>query len=184
METSGGIRASLAGRYASALFDLARDERQIDSVSASLDTLDDTLTRSADFRALTTSPMVGRADAGKAIASTAAALKLDSITTRFLGVLAQGGRLRALPDMLRLFRQLAAEHRGEATAQVTSARPLDDEQTAALKEQLRARAGREVRLETSVDPSILGGIIVRLGSQMIDASIRTKLNTLATAMKG
>ena len=184
METSGGIRASLAGRYASALFDLARDERQIDAVSTSLDTLEDTLKDSSELRAVTTSPMISRADAGKAVAGTAAALKLDPTTTRFLGVLAQGGRLRALPDILRLFRQLAADHRGEATAQVISARPLDDDQTAALKNQLRVRAGREVRLETSVDPSILGGIVIRLGSQMIDASIRTKLNTLATAMKG
>jgi F-type H+-transporting ATPase subunit delta len=184
VETSGGIRASLAGRYASALFDLARDDRQIDAVSGSLEQVRDTLGRSAEFRAITTSPMVGRADAAKAIAATAAALKLDPTTTRFLGVLAGNGRLRQLPDVIRLFARLAAAHRGEATAEVITARPLDDDQVEALKSQLRARAGQDVRLETRVDPDILGGVVVKLGSQMIDSSIRTRLNTLATAMKG
>ncbi|MFC7537536.1 F0F1 ATP synthase subunit delta [Sphingomonas sp. GCM10030256] len=184
METSGGIRASLAGRYASALFDLARDERQIDSVSRSLDTLKSALAESADLKALTTSPLVGRDSAAKGMAATAGSLGLDQTTANFLGVLARNGRLRQLPDIVRLFGRLAAEHRGETTAEVTSARPLDDEQVAALKAQLRTRVGRDVTLDARVDPSILGGIVVRLGSQMIDASIRTKLNTLATAMKG
>ena len=184
VETSGGIRASLAGRYASALFDLARDERQIDSVQRSLDTLGSALSESADLKVLTTSPLIGRADAGKAVAAAASSLSLDPVTTRFLGVLAANGRLRQLLETIRLFGRLAAEHRGETTAEVTSARPLDDGQIAALETQLRTRAGQDVRIETRVDPSILGGIVVRLGSQMIDASIATKLNTLATAMKG
>ena len=184
METSGGIRASLAGRYASALFELARDERQIEAVGSSLQAVQATLRDSTELRAVTTSPLIGRQDAAKAIAATAAALKLDPVTTNFLGVVARNGRLRQLPDVIRLFNRLAAEHRGETTAEVTTARPLDDDQVAALKANLRARAGREVTIDSRVDPSILGGIVVRLGSQMIDASIRTKLNTLATAMKG
>jgi F-type H+-transporting ATPase subunit delta len=101
-----------------------------------------------------------------------------------MAVLAKNGRLRQLPDVIRIFGSLAANHRGETTAEVTSARPLDDNQIAALKTQLGARVGRDIRIDARVDPSILGGIVVRLGSQMIDASIRTKLNTLATAMKG
>ena len=184
METSGGIRASLAGRYASALFDLARDERQIDAVSTSLETLRDTLERSPELKAVTSSPLIGRDSAGKAIAATAAALKLDPVTTNFLGVVARNGRLRQLPEIVRLFERLAAEHRGETTAEVTTSRPLDDDQVAALRASLGERAGNSVRIDARVDPSILGGIVVRLGSQMIDASIRTKLNTLATAMKG
>jgi F-type H+-transporting ATPase subunit delta len=178
------MKASLAGRYASALFDLARDERQIDAVSRSLEELRSALAGSRDLQALVGSPLVSRGDAGKALAATAPGLGLDPITTNFLGVLARNGRLRQLGDVIRIFSNLAAAHRGETTAEVVSARPLDDEQIAALKTQLGARVGRDIRIDARVDPSILGGIVVRLGSQMIDASIRTKLNTLATAMKG
>lgn len=184
METSGGIRASLAGRYASALFELARDERQIDAVSNSLAALWGALETSPELRAVTTSPLIDRQDAGKAVAAAAAALKLDTTTSNFLGVLSRNGRLRQLPEVIRLFSRLASDHRGETTAEVTSARALDDDQIAALKRQLGARAGRDISIDARVDPSILGGIVVRLGSQMIDASIRTKLNTLAQAMKG
>ncbi|HWU93130.1 MAG TPA: F0F1 ATP synthase subunit delta [Sphingomicrobium sp.] len=184
METSGGIRASLAGRYASALFDLARDQRQIDSVGRSLDALSQALVDSADFGELVTSPLVSREEAGDAFAALAPQLGLDPITTNFVGVLARNGRKGQLPPVIRAFRRLAAEHRGETTAEVVTARPLNDDQVNSLKQQLRARAGRDVTLDTTVDPAILGGIVVKLGSQQIDASIRTKLNRLASAMKG
>ena len=184
METSGGIRASLAGRYASALFDLARDERQIDAVGRSLDMLNQALLDSKDFAELIESPLVSRDEAGKAFAALAPQFGTDPITANFLGVLARNGRKGALRPVIRAFGRLAADHRGETTADVITARPLKDDQIAALKQQLRARAGREVTLELAVDPAILGGITVKLGSQMIDASIRTKLNRLASAMKG
>jgi F-type H+-transporting ATPase subunit delta len=184
VETSGGIQATLAGRYASALFALARDERQIEAVSRSLDSLNQALLDSKEFAELIASPLVSREDAGKAFAALAPNLQLDSITANFLGVLAKNGRKRELRSVIRSFRRLAAEHRGETTADVITARPLKDDQVAALKAQLRARAGRDVNLETQVDPEILGGIVVKLGSQMIDASIRTKHNRLAQAMKG
>ena len=184
METSGGIQASLAGRYASALFGLARDERQIDAVSRSLDSLGQALAESPDLAELVASPLVGREDAGKAFAALAPSLQLDPITANFLGVVARNGRKRELAAIIRMFRRLAADHRGEVTAEVTSAHPLKDDQLDALKAQLRTRAGCDVAIETEVDPAILGGIVVKLGSQMIDASIRTKLNRLATAMKG
>ncbi|MGZ2410908.1 F-type H+-transporting ATPase subunit delta [Sphingomonas sp. F9_3S_D5_B_2] len=184
VETSGGIRASLAGRYASALFDLARDQRQIDSVSRSLDALNQAIADSKDFSELVSSPLVSREDAGHALASLAPQLGLDPITTNFVGVLARNGRKRELRSVIRAFRRLAAEHRGETTAEITTARPLNDDQLAQLKQQLRARAGRDVNLDMTVDPAILGGIVVKLGSQQIDASIRTKLNRLASAMKG
>ena len=184
METSGGIRASLAGRYASALFDLARDERQIEAVGKSLDLLSQALVDSREFSELVASPLIDREQAGKAFAAVGDQLGIDPVTKNFLGVLARNGRKNQLQAVIRAFRRLAAEHRGEATAEVVSAHPLKDDQLAALKQQLRSRAGREVAIETRVDPEILGGIVVKLGSQMIDASIRTKLNRLAEAMKG
>ena len=184
VETSGGIQASLAGRYATALFGLARDEQQIDAVTRSLDSLQAALADSTDFAALVSSPLVSRSDAAKAIAALVPALGLDPITAKFIGVLAQNGRLSELRNVIRMVRMLALGHRGETTAEVTSAHPLNDQQVAELKSKLRTRVGREVTINAAVDPTLLGGLVVRLGSQMIDASIRTKLNTLATAMKG
>jgi F-type H+-transporting ATPase subunit delta len=184
VETSGGIRASLAGRYASALFDLARDQRQIESVGKSLDALSQALLDSRDFAELVASPLVSRDEAGKAFAALAPQLGIDPITSNFLGVLARNGRKGQLRAVIRSFRRLASEHRGEVTAEVLTARPLNDDQLAGLKQQLKACAGRDVNIDATVDPAILGGIIVKLGSQQIDASIRTKLNRLASAMKG
>jgi F-type H+-transporting ATPase subunit delta len=184
VETSGGIRASLAGRYASALFDLARDQRQIESVGNSLDALGQALLDSKDFGEMVTSPLVSRDEAGKAFAALAPQLNLDPITTNFVGVLARNGRKNQLRAVIRAYRRLAAEHRGETTAEIVTARPLGDDQLAALKTQLRSRAGRDVNIDATVDPDILGGIVVKLGSQQIDASIRTKLNRLAHAVKG
>ena len=184
MDNSGGIRASLAGRYASALFDLARDERQIESVGKSLDALGQALLDSKDFNELVTSPLVSREEAGKAFAALAPQFGIDPITGNFLGVLARNGRKGELRNVIRAFRRLAAEHRGETTAEVVTARPLNDDQLTALRQQLRGRAGRDVAIDATVDPNILGGLVVKLGSQQIDASIRTKLNRLAQAMKG
>ncbi len=111
-------------------------------------------------------------------------MRLDPVTTNFLGVLAQNRRLGQLGAIIRNFNLLAALHRGEVTAEVVSAHPLDDSQVAALKTNLKSRLGRDVAVDLSIDPAILGGLVVKIGSQMIDGSIRTKLNTLALAMKG
>lgn len=184
MENSGGIQASLAGRYATALFELARDERQLEAVGASLNAVRDTLRDSAELQALTTSPLIARDDAVKAVGAAATAMGLDPITSNFLGVLAQNRRLGQLGNVIRAFNLLAARHRGETTAEVKSAHPLNDDQIAALKSNLKTRLGRDVAVDLTVDPAILGGIVVKVGSQMIDDSIRTKLNTLALAMKG
>lgn len=184
METSGGIQASLGGRYALALFELARESKRIDAVEASLATVRDALVQSPDFKTLTTSPLISRTDAAKAVSASAASLGVDPTTRNFLGVLAQNRRLGDLPKVIRAFRALAAQHRGEITAEVASAHPLDDDQVAALKQQLRTRVGRDVAVDLSVDPQLLGGLVVRIGSQMIDSSIRTRLNSLAHAMKG
>jgi F-type H+-transporting ATPase subunit delta len=184
VENSGGIQASLAGRYATALFELARDERQLEAVGASLATLKQTLRDSEDFRELTSSPIISRAQATGAVAATAQAMRLDPVTANFLGVLAQNRRLGQLGNVIRAFNMLAADHRGETTAEVTSAHPLTDDQVQALRANLKNRLGRDVSVDLNVDPAILGGLVVKVGSQMIDGSIRTKLNSLAHAMKG
>ncbi len=184
MENSGGIQASLSGRYATALFELARDSKTLPEVEASLVTVRRALDESADFHALTTSPLIGRDAAARAVNATAGALKLDATTTRFLGVLAQNRRLGQLPAIIRDFRRLAAQFRGETTAEVISAHPLDAAQVEALKQQLRTRIGSDVNVDLAVDPSLLGGLVVKIGSQMIDSSIKTRLNSLANAMKG
>jgi F-type H+-transporting ATPase subunit delta len=184
VETSGGIQASLAGRYASALFGLARDERQIEAVGRSLDALASALVESPEFAALVASPLVSRDDAAKAFAALGPELGLDPITTNFLGVLARNGRKRELRPIIRAFKRIAADHRGEISAEIISAHPLKDDQVEALKAQLGKRARRDVTIDARVDPEVLGGIVIKLGSEMIDASIRTKLNRLASAMKG
>ena len=184
METSGGIQASLSGRYALALFELARDARSIDAVEASLATVRDALRDSDDLRTLIASPVVGRGTATKTVLAVADQLGLDATTRSFLGVLAENRRLGELPAIVRAYRTLASRHRGELTAEVTSAHPLTEDQVVELKQQLRQRVGREVAVDLSVDPALLGGLVVRIGSQMIDSSIRTRLNALAHAMKG
>jgi F-type H+-transporting ATPase subunit delta len=184
VETSGGIQASLSGRYATALFELARDSKTIDAVEASLANVRAALEQSEEFARLVASPLVSRQDAARAVAATADLLGADGTTRNFLGVLADNRRLAQLPAIIRAFRALAANHRGETTAEVTSAHPLSAAQVDALKQQLRARIGRDVAIDLSVDPTLLGGLVVKIGSQMIDSSIKTRLNTLAHAMKG
>ncbi|HWJ70126.1 MAG TPA: F0F1 ATP synthase subunit delta [Sphingobium sp.] len=184
MENSSGIQASLAGRYALALFQLARDGKALDSVAASLSTLKAALAESADLRALTRSPVVGREAAGKAIAAVAATLGLDGLTSRTLGVLAENRRLAQISGVIRDFETLLSGYKGETRAQVTTAFPLGKAQQSALAKQLKARTGQDMALDLAVDPAIMGGLIVKMGSQMIDGSIRTRLNKLAQAMKG
>lgn len=180
----GSVQASLGGRYALALFELAEQDRDIDRVEASLAAVRDALDQSADFRALTSSPVIARGAAAKAVLAAADQLGVDPTTKNFLGVLAENRRLGELPAIMRAFRQLAARHRGEVTAEVTSAHPLGPDQVTELKQQLRQRVGREVNVDLAVDPDLLGGLVVRIGSQMIDSSIRTRLNALAQQMKG
>lgn len=184
MEHSGGMQASLAGRYALALFDLAEEGKALPAVEKSVAALASALQASPELKTLVTSPVVSRADAGRAIAAIAQQLKLDTLTGNFLGVLAKNRRLGELGNVTRAFASLAAAHRGEETAEVTSAHPLSDDQVTALKDKLKSRLGRDVAVNLSVDPAILGGLVVKVGSRLVDSSIRTRLNTLAAAMKG
>ncbi len=183
MDISAGIKASLAGRYASALFDLAAEHGTVTAVETDLDTLGAALVESADLAALTTNPELARDVQGKAMAAVAKKLKLSALTTNFIGVLAGNRRLAKLPAIIAAFKAIAAGQRGEVTATVTSAHPLSADQLGALKTKLTAREGRTVMLTAAVDPDLLGGMVVTIGSTRIDASIRTRLNSLAQAMK-
>jgi len=184
LQNTGGIVAGLSGRYATALFELAQGAKALDAVAASLATLRQALTESPDLATLTTSPVIDRTSAAQAMAAASNAMGLDALTTKFLGVLAANRRLAALPAIITDFNALTAAQRGEVSAQVTSAHPLSDEQVTALKAKLRAGLGADAALDLRVDPEILGGLIVRTGSRLIDSSLRTKLNTLASVMKG
>jgi F-type H+-transporting ATPase subunit delta len=183
VDISAGIKASLAGRYASALFDLASENGTVTAVESDLEKLAAALGESADLAALTTNPELARDVQGKAMAAVAKKLKLSPLTTNFIGVLAANRRLAKLPAIISAFKAIAAAQRGEVSATVTSAHPLTQTQLTALKNKLTAREGRTVMLSASVDPDLLGGLVVTIGSQRIDASIRTRLNSLAQAMK-
>ena len=184
MELSAGIKASLSGRYASALFDLASEAGTVTAVEADLEKLADALHESAELRALIRNPEVSREQIGKVVAGLASYLGLSELTKNFLGVLAENRRISDLPGMIRAFHAIAAAQRGEVSAEVASAHALTDEQISTLEQKLRAREGRTVKLKTRVDPDLLGGLVVTVGSQRIDGSIRTRLNSLAQAMKG
>lgn len=183
MEISSGITASLAGRYASALYELANEQGFVAAVESDLEKLAAAVRESDDLAALIRNPQIGRDAAARAVDAVANLLGLSPLTKNFLGVLASNRRLSALPDVVRAFLAIAAAMRGEVTAEVTTAHPLDDSQLAQLTEKLAAREGKAVKVKASVNPEILGGLVVRIGSQMIDSSIRTRLNSLAQAMK-
>ncbi len=184
MENSGGITASLQGRYASALFDLASEKKAVQAVESDLEKLAQAILGSADLAALIRNPQIGRDAAGNAVAAVAKVLGLSPLTKNFLGVLAANRRLAALPEVVRAFASIAAAGRGEVNAQVTSAHPLSATQLKALAAKLKAREGKDVKITANVDPDLLGGLVVRIGSTQIDSSIRTRLNSLANAMKG
>ena len=142
------------------------------------------LDQSSDLVGLTTNPQLGRKAKMSAIEEVAKLLELSTLTRRFLGVLAENRRLAETGRVIRAFREIAAAQRGEVSAEVISARPLTEDQLSSLKQKLTAREGRTVKLTSSVDPDMLGGLIVTIGSKRIDGSIRTRLNALTQAMKG
>ncbi len=183
MGISGGITASLAGRYASALYDLASKEGSVATIESDFDQLTGAIADSPELAQLLHDPQVSRGQAMAAVQSIADVADLNPLTAKFLGVLAENRRLGDLPGMIAAFRAIAADARGEVTADVTTAHPLQDDQLAALTAKLALREGRAVTLRTHVDPAILGGLVVQIGSQMVDSSIRTRLNSLAQAMK-
>ena len=174
----------MAGRYANALFELAREQNQLPQVEADIKSFEAMLASSEDLRRLVRSPVFSADDQGRAIAAVLAKAQLSPLTANFFKLIAKNRRLFAAPDMIKAFRSILARHRGELTAEVASAVPLNDAQMQALKAQLKATTGKDVQITTSVDPALLGGLVVKVGSRMIDSSLRTKLSNLKLTMKG
>ncbi len=184
MATDETMMASVAGRYASALFDLATEQNQVKAVEADLVSIAAMLDQSADLTRLVRSPVFSADDQSAALAAVLAKAGVNPLTANFFKLIARNRRLFASSDMIKAFRTLAARGRGETQAEVTSAMPLTDAQLQQLQETLKASAGgKVVQITSKIDPSLLGGLIVKVGSRMIDGSIRTKLNSLKTAMK-
>jgi len=173
----------MSGRYATALFELARDEKSVDAVKADLDKFAAMLAESADLARLVRSPVFSADIQGKALAAVLEEAGITGITANFLKVLTANRRLFAVNEVTRGFRALVAKFKGEATADVTVAEPLSDKNLDALKTALKSVTGKDVALNVKIDPSIIGGLVVKLGSRMVDSSLRTKLNSIKHAMK-
>lgn len=184
MATSTGPASGLAERYAGALYELADEAKNLDQVADDLRDVKALLAESDDFRRLVRSPVLKRDDQEKALAAVAEKSGAQALTGNFLRLLAKNRRLFALPEMIEAFLSILATRRGEVQAKVTAAHPLSDDQVARLEASLREVAGAKVSLETHVDQSLLGGLVVQLGSRMYDSSLRTKLQRLQSAMKG
>jgi F-type H+-transporting ATPase subunit delta len=178
------MTASMPGRYASALFDLAKDQGQLKDVEGDLAKFAVALDQSPDLLRMVRSPVFSAEEQSKAIGMILSKAGLGPLTTNFLKLLARNRRLFAVSDMIKIFRALAADFRGEVSADVASAHPLTDAQLSALKDTLKASVGKDVQIHAKVDPALLGGLVVKIGSRMIDSSLRTKLNSLKVAMKG
>jgi len=175
--------SSAAGRYATALFDLASESKALDRTEADMEALGQALEASDDLRALLSTPIYTREEQGRAMASVTEAMGLSALVANLVGLMATKRRLFVLGQVIDIFARLMAEHRGEVTAEVTAARALSDDQQSALVNTLKAAIGREVKLNLTVDEGIIGGLVVKVGSKMIDTSIRSKLASLQNAMR-
>lgn len=175
--------SGVAERYASSLFEVALETGKVDAIGAALDGFQALIDESADLKRLVLSPVFTAEDQTNALVALAQKAGLDALVTNFLKVVAGNRRLFALPGMIKAYRQIAAAHRGEVTADVTSAHALTAEQDSELKAALKGVTGKDVTLAVTIDPSILGGLIVKVGSRQIDTSLRTKLSTLKLALK-
>ena len=175
--------SGMAGRYATALFELALEEHVLDSVKADLDRFDALISESSDLQRLVRSPVFTAEQQTKALSAVLEKAGIEGIAARFLKVVSSNRRLFAAPDMIRGFRALVAQHKGETSAMITVAEKPSDAHLAAVKDALKAVTKKDVQIEVEVDPSIIGGLIVKLGSRMVDTSLRTKLNAIKHAMK-
>jgi F-type H+-transporting ATPase subunit delta len=175
--------SGVAERYASALFDLAVDASSIERIEAELLSLSRMLDESSDLRRLVESPVFSAAEQEHAIGAVADKAGIGGLTGNFLRLLARNRRLFALRGVIKSFRDMAASHRGEVSAEVTSAHPLSDSQVTALKTALKDKIGKDVTLDARVNPALLGGLVVKVGSRMIDTSLRTRLMTVKTQLK-
>jgi F-type H+-transporting ATPase subunit delta len=175
--------SGVAGRYATALFELAREANALDKVAADLDRFSAALDAVDDLARLIKSPVFTAEEQSRALAAVLDKLQIEGLTRNFLLLVAKNRRLFAAPDMTRGFRAMLARHRGETSASVISASKLTEAQVTALKQALKAALGKDVALEQRIDAGLLGGLVVKVGSRMIDTSLRTRLNSLKVAMK-
>ena len=184
MASEKAQETGLAGRYATAVFELAQDGNEIDAVAADFIALRTAIHASADLARLVRSPAFSREDQARALQALLERMGVSPLTLKFLLLVAAKRRLFALEGIIAAYNHKVARLKGEVEAEVTSARALSDSETEELKRVLKSSLGREPRLQTRVDPTLLGGLVVKLGSRMIDSSIRTKLNGIRAAMKG
>lgn len=174
----------MAARYAHAIFELANEQHELDKVAADLDQIDRSIADNPDLARLIASPVISREQQASAIAALVDKLGFADTTRKFMGVLAAKRRLYALPSMVAAFRARLARQRGEVTAEVVSARELDAKQVASLRDVVTSHTGKTVRLDTRVDPSLIGGLVLTVGSLQVDASLKRKLQQLDVAMRG
>jgi len=176
--------SGMAGRYAHALFELARDSKATDAVKSDLDRFNAMMAESADLTRLVLSPVFGVDEQLRALSAILDKAGISGLAANFLRVITTNRRLFAVRDMIRAFRALVARHRGEVTAQITVAEKLSDKNFDALKDALKSvTGGKDIDFDVKIDPSIIGGLIVKVGSRMVDSSLRTKLNSIKIAMK-
>lgn len=183
MSESSSISTGIAARYGSAVFELAKDGNALDALERDIDTLESALNDSEDFRALIHSPIYSRDDQARAIAALADKMGLSDTVASSLKLMSSKRRLFVLPHLMAVLRGLIADEKGEVTAEVQAARALSDDQSTKLVETLKASVGKTVKMNVTVDESLIGGLIVRVGSKMIDTSVRSKLAALQNTMK-
>jgi F-type H+-transporting ATPase subunit delta len=180
---TASISTGIAARYASAIFELAKEDKSLPAIEKDVDALEAALADSADLRSLIASPIYSRAAQGEAITAVAKAMDVSPMLTNLLGLMASKRRLFALPHLIKALRGLIAKHKGEVTADVTAAKALTKAQQDKLAATLKASVGKDVKINMAVDESLIGGLVVKVGSRMIDTSIRSKLANLQNAMK-
>ncbi|MGA8611475.1 MAG: F0F1 ATP synthase subunit delta [Xanthobacteraceae bacterium] len=183
MAAAEPIVSGMAGRYATALFDLARETNAIDAVKADLERFNGLVAESPDLTRLVRSPVFSADEQLQALSAVLERAEIGGLAAKFLKLVTTNRRLFAVRDMAKAYRQLVAEHKGEATAEVTVAERLKDEHVAALRSALKAVSGKDVDLDIRIDPAIIGGLVVKLGSRMVDTSLRTRLNAIRHAMR-
>nr|WP_280870199.1 F0F1 ATP synthase subunit delta [Labrys sp. LIt4] len=177
------IVSGMASRYANALFELASEQNAIDSVAADLGRFNGLVEESADLKRLVRSPVFSSEEQTKAVTAVLERAGIGGIAANFIKLAAHNRRLFAVGDMIAAFTALVAKARGQASAEVTAAQPLSDDNLNVLKDSLKSATGKDVSLNVKVDPSLIGGLIVKIGSRMIDASLKTKLQSIKIAMK-
>ena len=184
MSSGASGQSQISLRYATALFDLAKEGETLDAVEGDLHSIEAMITSCDDLSRLLRSPVLSREDQGRALAAVLDKAKIGDLTKRFVAVVASNHRLFTLPAMVDAFFALLAEKRGEMSAEVTSAKGLSGAQVTSLGTALKKAMGRNISINQTVDESIVGGLIIRVGSRMLDSSLRTKLQNLQLAMKG